>query len=143
MQEMHFSTVRHATRDKSVAIPAFQHQSDEKSLKANWLARRKPMFWGLAATVVLVVGVVSQTGGLHQDQDDANTLRGGGKSTVLIVAEPEVRLAELLARLRAVGEEPTIKREVRNGAADESFLKTLTPDTRRLVRALWKLHSAA
>ena len=111
MQEMHFSTVRHATRDKSVAIPAFQHQSDEKSLKANWLARRKPMFWGLAATVVLGVGVVIRMGGPAHDQDDANTLRGGGQSTVLIVAEPEVRLAELVTGLRAAGEEPTTKHE--------------------------------
>jgi hypothetical protein len=71
---------------------------------------RSPMLWGLAATVVLVVGVVFQAGFLHQDQDDANTLRGG-QSTVLIVAEPEVRLAELLAGLRAAGEEPSIKRE--------------------------------
>ena len=71
---------------------------------------RDPMLWGLAATVVLVVGVVFQAGFLHQDQDDANTLRGG-QSTVLIVAEPEVRLAELLAGLRAAGEEPSIKRE--------------------------------
>ena len=36
-----------------------------------------------------------------------------------------------------------IRQGVRKGAADESFLKTLTPDTRRLVRALWKLHGVA
>lgn len=30
---------------------------------------------------------------------------------MLIVAEPEVRLAELLAGLRAAGEEPTVTRE--------------------------------
>lgn len=72
---------------------------------------RNPMLWGLAATVVLGVGVVIQMGGLHQEQDEANTLRGGGKSIVLIVAEPEMRLAELLAGLRAAGEEPSIKRE--------------------------------
>jgi hypothetical protein len=69
------------------------------------------MLWGVAATLVLGVGVVFQMGGLHHDQDDSNTLRGGGQSTILIVNEPEVRLAELLAGLRAVGEEPNIKRE--------------------------------
>jgi hypothetical protein len=74
----------------------------------NW---QSPMLWGMAATVVLGIGVVFQMGGLHHDQDDANTLRGGGQSTVLIVNEPEVRLAELLAGLRAAGEEPSIKRE--------------------------------
>lgn len=71
---------------------------------------RRPMLWGLAATVVLGVGVVIQMGGLHFDQGDIDTLRGGGPSTVLIVSEPEVRLAELLAGLRAAGEEPTVKR---------------------------------
>lgn len=69
------------------------------------------MLWGVAATLVLGVGVVFQMGGLQHDQDDANTLRGGDQSTVLIVNEPEVRLAELLAGLRTVGEEPSIKRE--------------------------------
>ena len=69
-------------------------------LDAEWSS---PMLWGLAGTVVLGVGVVIQMGGLHQDQDDANTLRGGGQSTILIVTEPEVRLAELLAGLRAAG----------------------------------------
>lgn len=71
---------------------------------------RKPMLWGLAATVVLGVGVVIQMGGLHFDQGDIDTLRGGGPATVLIVPEPELRLAELLAGLRAAGEEPTVKR---------------------------------
>ena len=31
----------------------------------------------------------------------------------------------------------------KNGASDETFVRTLTPDTRRLVRALWKLHGTA
>lgn len=50
-------------------------------------------------------------------------------------------------RSAAVKRTPSVKNGIkhggRNGAADEHFLKTLTPDTRRLVRALWKLHSAA
>lgn len=51
------------------------------------------------------------------------------------------------ARSAAVKRTPSVKngisQGVRKGAADESFLKTLTPDTRRLVRALWKLHGVA
>ena len=51
------------------------------------------------------------------------------------------------ARSAAVKSTPSVKNGIkqdnRDGAADENFLKTLTPDTRRLVRALWKLHSAA
>ena len=91
--------------DRQVKFPA--DGESLKTLKPIW---RNPTLWGLAATVVLVVGVVFQAGFLHQDQDDAHTLRGG-QSTVLIVAEPEVRLAELVAGLRTAGEEPTVKRE--------------------------------
>jgi hypothetical protein len=69
------------------------------------------MLWGVAATLVLGVGIVIQMGVLPHDQDDANALRGGGQSTVLLVNEPEVHLAELLAGLRAAGEEPSVKRE--------------------------------
>ena len=61
---------------------------------------RNPMLWGLVATVVLGIGVVIQMGGLHLGQEDPDILRGGGQSTVLMVTEPEVRLAELLAGLR-------------------------------------------
>jgi hypothetical protein len=77
-------------------------------IAAEW---QNSMLWGVAATLVLGVGIVIQMGVLHHDQDDANTLRGGGQSTLLIVTEPEVRLAELLAGLKAAGEEPTVKRE--------------------------------
>ena len=74
--------------------------------------RRKIQLWALAATVVLGVGVVVQMGGLYRGQDDeANILRGGGKATVLVVENPEVRLTELLAGLKAAGEEPMVKRE--------------------------------
>ena len=70
-----------------------------------------PMLWGLAATLVIGVGVVVQMGGLYPGQDDAETLRGGGKATVLVVDNPEVRLVELLAGLKAAGVEPVVKRE--------------------------------
>ena len=69
------------------------------------------MLWGLAATLVLGVGVVLQMGGIYPGQDDADTLRGGGKATVLVVDNPEVRLVELLSGLKAAGVEPVVKRE--------------------------------
>lgn len=75
---------------------------------------RSPAMWGLAATLVLGVAVVIQSGGLLQNQDEADILRGGA-ATTLIVPEPEARLVELLAGLRAVGEEPAVKR-IGNGA---------------------------
>ena len=82
----------------------------EGLLKANrpW---HNPMLWGLAATLVLGVGVVLQMGGIYPGQDDADTLRGGGKATVLVVDNPEVRLVELLSGLKAAGVEPVVKRE--------------------------------
>lgn len=92
--------------NRSVNIPI-----DRKNLRTASLTWRNPVLWGLAATVVLGVGVVIQMGGLYPQPDESNILRGGGQSTVLVVAEPEVRLAELLVGLRAAGEEPTIKRE--------------------------------
>ena len=38
---------------------------------------------------------------------------------------------------------PHSKNSGKNCMSDETFVKTLTPDTRRLVRALWKLHGTA
>ena len=72
--------------------------------------RHSPVMWGLAATVVIGVAVVIQMGGLHSNQNDADILLGG-QSTLLTVDEPEIRLAELLVGLKAVGEVPTVKRE--------------------------------
>jgi len=72
--------------------------------------RHSPVMWGLAATVVLGVAVVIQMGGIHSNQNDADILLGG-QATLLIVDVPEVRLAELLVGLKAVGEVPTVKRE--------------------------------
>ncbi len=86
----------------------------EGLLKANrpW---QNPMLWGLAATLVLGVGVVVQMGGFYHGQDDTDMLRGGGKATVLVVENPEVRLVELLAGLKAAGAEPVVKRETGGG----------------------------
>ena len=82
----------------------------EGLLSANY-RHRKLQLWALAATVVLGVGVVVQMGGLYPGRDNAHTLRGGGTETVLVVENPESRLTELLAGLKAAGEEPLVKRE--------------------------------
>jgi hypothetical protein len=75
---------------------------------------RSPAVWGLAAMLVLGVAVVMQSGGLLRNQSEADILRGG-TATTLIVQEPEARLAELLVGLRAAGEAPVVKR-IGNGA---------------------------
>ena len=73
--------------------------------------RRKLQLWAIAATVVLGIGVVVQMGGLPFGQDEPNTLRGGGIGTVLVVDNPEARLTEILAGLKAAGAELAVKRE--------------------------------
>ena len=89
-------------------VPAFlRTQSDARHIEES---KSSFKLWGLAATVVLGVAVVIQSTGLFHGPDDADVLRGS-KAITLIVAEPETRLAELLAGLRAVGEEPVVKRE--------------------------------
>ncbi len=50
-----------------------------------------------------------QSNGVLRGQSEADILRGG-TATILIVAEPEIRLAEILAGLRTAGEEPDVKR---------------------------------
>ena len=69
-----------------------------------------PAIWGMVATIVLGVGVVIQMGGLFSGQDDADIMRGG-RSTVLIVDSPEVRLAKLLDGLKTAGESPSIQKQ--------------------------------
>jgi hypothetical protein len=77
------------------------------SSKRGW---RNPMFWGIAATIVMGIGVVIQMGGLHSDDYEKDVLRGAEHATVLIVADPEARLAELQAGLKSVGEVPKVNR---------------------------------
>jgi hypothetical protein len=56
------------------------------------------------------VGVVIQMGGLQSDGYEKDVLRGAEHATVLIVADPEARLAELQAGLQMTGEVPKIDR---------------------------------
>ncbi len=66
-----------------------------------------PQVWGLAATVVIGIAVTVQVQ-TSADRGGEDILRGG--STVLIVADPEARLAELLDSLKAAGEVPKVER---------------------------------
>lgn len=77
------------------------------SSKRGW---HNPMFWGIAATIVMGVGVVIQMGGLHPDGYEKDVLRNAEHVTVLIVADPEARLAELQAGLQSAGEVPKVNR---------------------------------
>lgn len=81
-----------------------------ESLASSNRAWHNPKLWGLAATIVIGVGVVVQMGGFHQDGYEKDTLRGAEHATVLIVADPEARLTELRAGLQIAGEVPKIER---------------------------------
>lgn len=71
---------------------------------------RNPMLWGIAATVVMGIGVVIQMGGLHPTDYENDVLRGAEHATVLIVANPEARLLELQTGLQTAGEIPKVDR---------------------------------
>jgi hypothetical protein len=64
-----------------------------------------PAYWGVAATLVIGIGIVIQLS-LHMQDQQEDTLRGGG--TVLIVADPQTRANELVLGLKAAGVEPLV-----------------------------------
>ena len=96
--------------------------------------------WGLAASLLVGLVWLTQVDGLFKRDDDGNaTLRGGGQATVLLVADPEARLAELLAGLRAAGAQPQVYRQ----AAGRIRLQVMASpavldylDTQRIAPAL-------
>lgn len=107
-------------------IPSFLLVNDHR--KDAIRKRRRLQVWATAALVVLSVGVVVQIGGRFVGQDDEiATLRGGGKATVLVVANPDMRLAELLAGLKAAGEDASVKRD-----ADGRIMLTVKPSDKVL-----------
>lgn len=73
-------------------------------------AWHNPKLWGLAATVVIGVGVVIQMGGFNPDGYEKDTMRGSEHATVLIVEDPEARLVELQIGLQVAGEVPKVDR---------------------------------
>lgn len=83
------------------------HREGLASSNREW---RNPMLWGLAATIVMGVGVVIQMGGFNPDGYEKDILRGADHSKVLIVADPEARLVELQTGLQIAGEVPKIDR---------------------------------
>ncbi len=67
--------------------------------------------WGLAASLLLGVSALLQQGG-WLGAEDADRLRGGSEqATMLLVNDPEARLVELLAGLRAAGASPQVERQ--------------------------------
>lgn len=106
-------------RLKDREVPNADEQLFQQSLfrlkKAGLLRRtpvwQQPTVWGLAASLVLCVGVALQMRSNLGDADESLQMRGAdGHGTVMLVANPEVRLGELLQGLRVLGASVQITR---------------------------------
>ncbi len=78
-------------------------------MAARAMANHSALAWGVAACAVLVVGVALHLTRMPQGSDGPDMrliLRGQG--TVLIVADPSARAAELVVGLKAAGVEPAV-----------------------------------
>ena len=113
------------SRQLDQAVPAADAllwQQLQFRLRRAGLLRQPPRWqrlpaWGLAATLVLAVGLGLQLGGGQGGwfggwfgRDNGDHVLRGGPGLQLRVSQPEARLAELLAGLQAAGAQPTISR---------------------------------
>ena len=74
-------------------------------------SRWRYSIWAIAATLVMGTALVTQFQLLRPDAgDEANVLRGGANTQVLMVNEPEVKLKELQSGLNVAGTQFSIKR---------------------------------
>lgn len=94
---------------------ATQYQQLLFRLRREGLARQRPTWqnprvWAIAASVVVGVALVVQIEGLLPERDESAVLRGGGQATVLVVSDPEARLAELQQGLSMAQAEPKVER---------------------------------
>lgn len=99
-------------RADAALFQQLQFRLRREGLLGSLAGRSQWPVWGLAASLLVGLVWLTQVDGLFKRDDDGNaTLRGGGQATVLLVADPEARLAELLAGLRAAGAQPQVDRQ--------------------------------
>jgi len=99
-------------RADAALFEQLQFRLRREGLLGSLAGRSQWPVWGLAASLLVGLVWLTQVDGLFKRDDDGNaTLRGGGPSTLLLVADPEARLAELLAGLRAAGAQPQVDRQ--------------------------------
>ena len=116
------SALRAALQKRSEALgrdvpeaDAAQYQQLLFRLRSEGLAQQRPVWqstrvWAMAASVVASVALVVQMSGLLPERDEGMVMRGGGQATVLLVNDPEARLAELQRGLRMAKAEPKVER---------------------------------
>ena len=127
-------------RADAALFEQLQFRLRREALLGSSAGSRQWPVWGLAASLLVGLVWLTQVDGLFKRDDDGNaTLRGGGQATVLLVADPEARLAELLAGLRAAGAQPQVDRQ----AAGRIRLQVMASpavldylDTQRIAPAL-------
>jgi hypothetical protein len=127
-------------RADAALFQQLQFRLRREGLLGSLAGRSQWPVWGLAASLLVGLVWLTQVDGLFKRDDDGNaTLRGGGQATVLLVADPEARLAELLAGLRAAGAQPQVDRQ----AAGRIRLQVIASpavldylDTQRIAPAL-------
>lgn len=71
---------------------------------------KRPSSWAVAASLVLGVSLAVNMKAFLPEPDESTIIRGAGQASVLIVADPEARLAELLQGLAAAKAEPKVER---------------------------------
>lgn len=127
-------------RADAALFEQLQFRLRREGLLGSLAGRSQWPVWGLAASLLVGLVWLTQVDGLFKRDDDGNaTLRGGGQATVLLVADPEARLAELLAGLRAAGAQPQVDRQ---GAGRIRLQVIASPavldylDTQRIAPAL-------
>lgn len=71
---------------------------------------KRPSSWAVAASLVLGMSLVVNMKAFLPEPDESTIVRGAGQASVLIVTDPEARLAELLQGLTAAKAEPKVER---------------------------------
>lgn len=102
--------------DKMVPeVDAALYQQIQFRLRREGLGSKEPIWkrpssWAVAASLVLGVSLVVNMKAFLPEADESTIIRGAGEASVLIVADPEARLAELLQGLAAAKAEPKVER---------------------------------
>lgn len=107
-------------------------------LRREGLGAKRPLgltspVWGWAASVVMAVALAVQITVPSTNRGDDQQITRGDSDTILIVEDPEARLAELIAGLNAAGEKPerSLVLKIRATDAVREYLSTQRIDAKK------------
>jgi hypothetical protein len=104
---------RRSLNVRSDKLPDFLREDPSQIEKPNqrpWNYRA----WGMAASVLIGIALIVQLGIKPHRSSEDDVVRGDSATTILIVDDPQSRLAELLTGLRVAGVEPKVT-QVKDG----------------------------